>query len=548
MHNSSAVIAYGFRVEETEEWGSSERSRTSYEQSSARRDYLDTSREHANKVRNSFIQLFTTALDARRVLACSSSDVQVVISEDTLDVSPLNLAAALHKDNPLRDVYIQKSNPSALFLSRLEATGARGLISAHEAEALLGLPPAVDTAPQKISCNVASTKVDHQRAFLKLPQMKGIEPSPPSMAWLEAVLDLDELDEQDAFDNAMRLDERDAFDNAKWLDEQDAFDCPDDQGKQSELSFPSNHVEQEEYDQLNDFYAYAQHPELDGVQTVSEYTVAERTPVLKCQDLEEMQSDTFTLGTPEHPQKGSSVVAAFVSGRGGVGKSSLAVLTAIDQWQAGKKVALLDMDLQFGDVSILLGHEPESTIKRIAIEQLCSGQAQLPKLEEALLLIEPPASPEFAEELIAHIPTILARLRTCAEIVLINTSCLWDEAAGVLAHHTDKLIICMDQRATSISAARQVVELCKRLQIPSTQLEFLLNRSERNAPITDIDASLAMGGVDILTIAEGGADVDELLSLGCPVELLSSQYALRQSIKKLGAALFKGQTSPSAAQ
>jgi hypothetical protein len=50
-----------------------------------------------------------------------------------------------------------------------------------------------------------------------------------------------------------------------------------------------------------------------------------------------------------------------------------------------------------------------------------------------------------------------------------------------------------------------------------------------------------MGGVEVITIAEGGADVDELLSLGCPIELLSAQAPLRQSIRELEAVLLAGQ-------
>jgi len=247
-------------------------------------------------------------------------------------------------------------------------------------------------------------------------------------------------------------------------------------------------------------------------------------------------TERFPL-TESQQQQTNGIVAALVSGRGGVGKSSLAVLSAMDLWKGGSKVALIDMDLQFGDISILAGNEPESRIQRLGIEQLSENQMRIPSFEGSLLLVEAPHHPEAAEELIHQIPPLLSALRSAADLVLINTACLWNEAAAVLASSVDKLLICMDQRATSISAARQVVDLCIRLQIPSTHLYYLLNRCERNAAITDIDASLAMGGVDIITIVEGGADVDELLSLGCPQELLRAQSSLRQSIHELGSLL-----------
>jgi len=439
--------------------------------------FLAEADEQTQLMQNKYIQLFRSAGDARKALACATSEVQVVVCDRPsellaydLDVSPLNLAAALHRDNPQRDIYIEKLEPERLFISRAEATGARDVIAPEDAERLLGVtakaaPPSLNaTAP------LAKVTVFPSTATTTLPSPTRAGRATPSydLNWLEQVLELEDLDEYSSTSSASVLAKQPVFEP----------------------------------------------------KPVSRYDSA---------------PEQLLLGHQE--PLGNGVVAAFVSGRGGVGKSSLTILAAMDLWKAGSKVAVLDLDLQFGDLGILAGNEPESNIRRLSMEQLCENQIKIPALEDALLLLEAPEHPEAAEELVHWIPRLLAALKGVADIVLINTSCLWTEAAAVLASSVDKLVICMDQRATSISAARQVVELCIRLQIPSTQLFFLLNRTARNAPITDIDASLAMGGVDIITIAEGGADVDELLSLGCPLELLIAQSALRQSIHDLGSLL-----------
>ncbi|MDR1357921.1 MAG: P-loop NTPase [Coriobacteriales bacterium] len=443
---------------------------------------------------NRFIQLFTTATDARRALACAMPDVQVLICDRHSEVSPLNLAAALHKDSPLRDIYLEKTDPQSLFVSRVEAAGARGVVSKRETERLLGLATA-GSAPRQEQGDIGSGpgNPEGEQAFragigtvyqaenqapasatarsseTNRPALLAPAASPEDLAWLEYVLELDDIDGFSAVVGAGP--------------------------------------------------ALAEKPRITLNPVQRELPAPKPVPV----------------AAPEPEGKG--VVAAFISGRGGVGKSSLTVLTAIELWLAGSRVAMLDMDLQFGDVGVLAGNEAPSRIQRLGIEQLCNNRMKLPTSEGSLLLVEAPRNPELAEELVHQIPELLAALRRVADIVLINTGCLWNEAAAVLASSADRLIICMDQRATSVSAARQVVELCVRLQIPSTRLCYLLNRCARNAPITDIDASLAMGGVTILTIAEGGMDVDELLSLGCPCELLSAQAPLRQSIQKLGACL-----------
>ena len=54
---------------------------------------------------------------------------------------------------------------------------------------------------------------------------------------------------------------------------------------------------------------------------------------------------------------------AFFSSKGGVGKSVLAVNTAIVlSKESDKKVLLMDMDLQFGDISMMVNKYNEKTI------------------------------------------------------------------------------------------------------------------------------------------------------------------------------------------
>lgn len=444
--------------------------------------------EQSDIAQNHFIQLFYSALDARRVLACAGSEIQVLISENSSEVSPLNLAAALHKDNPLRDIYLQKSEPQGLFISRVEAAGARGVVRQGEIKSLLGLVSGTGRKdlPTKRS-NEQETLSDTASHTLQGSALK--TPFSEDLSWLEEVLELEDLDD----------------------------DYVPFKTKKTELAPPSL--------------------KSSAAMSSAEPSLAKSPISFEKETRQTLPPDTQELLSEVSSSQDGAMTVAFVSGRGGVGKSSLTVLTAFGLWRAGFKVALLDMDLQFGDISVLAGNEPDSKIQRAGIEQLASAQKKLPPLNDALLLIEAAPRPEQAEELVQQIPQMISNLRCAADIVLINTSCLWDEAAAVLARSVDKLVICMDQRATSVSAARQVVDLCIRLQIPSTRLHYLLNRCARNAPLTSIDASLAMGGVDIITICDGGSDVDELLSLGCPLEVLSSQTQLRQSLKDLAECL-----------
>jgi hypothetical protein len=84
-----------------------------------------------------------------------------------------------------------------------------------------------------------------------------------------------------------------------------------------------------------------------------------------------------------------------------------------------------------------------------------------------------------------------------------------------------------------VRGCRQAAEICVRLEIPTSRFAYLLNRCSKRAPISDLDASLALDGAEVVRIADGGQVVDELLSLGCPNELLVSMPEMESSIEAM---------------
>ncbi|MFS0672454.1 MinD/ParA family protein [Ornithinibacillus sp. 179-J 7C1 HS] len=61
---------------------------------------------------------------------------------------------------------------------------------------------------------------------------------------------------------------------------------------------------------------------------------------------------------------------SFVSGKGGVGKSNIAVNFSLELCKQGKKVLLVDLDIGMGNVEILLGLQAKRTIVNLMQEQL----------------------------------------------------------------------------------------------------------------------------------------------------------------------------------
>ncbi|QKS71419.1 MinD/ParA family protein [Paenalkalicoccus suaedae] len=61
-------------------------------------------------------------------------------------------------------------------------------------------------------------------------------------------------------------------------------------------------------------------------------------------------------------QSGPTKVVAIVSGKGGVGKSNVAVNTSIRLQQLGKRVLIIDLDIGMANIDILLGETSSSSV------------------------------------------------------------------------------------------------------------------------------------------------------------------------------------------
>ncbi|MDR1183204.1 MAG: P-loop NTPase [Coriobacteriales bacterium] len=236
---------------------------------------------------------------------------------------------------------------------------------------------------------------------------------------------------------------------------------------------------------------------------------------------------------PECSSPGQGRAIGIFSGRGGVGKSTVALMTAFAAQKRGSRVALVDLDMQFGDIGFLAGREPAGNIQRLDLAQLCI-QRSIPSLsDEALTLVLAPGRPEQAEQLASAIPWLFGELAALRDMVVINTGSFWADVHARVIQCCDHIALLTDQRATSIEACKQVIDLCLRLQVPQARFLFLLNGCGRHAALTPQDVSLALGGVEVFGLADGGALVDELLALGCPLELLASGNALVTSLETL---------------
>jgi pilus assembly protein CpaE len=192
---------------------------------------------------------------------------------------------------------------------------------------------------------------------------------------------------------------------------------------------------------------------------------------------------------------------ACLSPKGGSGKTTVASNLAVGLAQVVPgEVAVVDLDLQFGDVASALQLVPEHTIgdaARASAGRLDATTLKvfLTKHPSGVYALCSPDSPAEGEELesnrIAEIVRILAGEFT---YVILDTSAGIDEhtLAGI-EQATDLLLICtMD--VPSVRSLRKLVQALDQLGMGTQRRHFVLNRADSRVglDVRDVEANVGL--------------------------------------------------------
>lgn len=226
----------------------------------------------------------------------------------------------------------------------------------------------------------------------------------------------------------------------------------------------------------------------------------------------------------------------FASARGGVGKSSLAVLASISLAREGLRVALIDLDYQFGTCLGYLGAAETYGLLDGACapgslridEQALARCRSVP--EGGLFAYEFCNAPEQAE-LLAQASARLVRVASAgADIAIVDLPPGVGEAAAQVFELADRCLLVTDQRAFSLESLATQQGLCVRMGIARTKLVTVINRCD---PRHRDEGFLSRAQFEVQTpqsmrVVDGGPEVAQMLGIGSAGELVGmrNRFAL----------------------
>jgi pilus assembly protein CpaE len=178
------------------------------------------------------------------------------------------------------------------------------------------------------------------------------------------------------------------------------------------------------------------------------------------------------------------------SPKGGTGCTTLAVNLAIAMHNEETRTALVDANLQFGDVAVFLNEQGKNSILDLAprVDELDPEIVEEVMIKHAatgLHILAAPSRPENAEKVNAdEFAKVLKYLRQIYAYVVVDTSSYLTDITLTVLDIADVVVLVATQDIPSIKDGRLFLDLMLTLNIPVDKIAFIMNRFDKRIAIT----------------------------------------------------------------
>jgi pilus assembly protein CpaE len=246
------------------------------------------------------------------------------------------------------------------------------------------------------------------------------------------------------------------------------------------------------------------------------------------------------------------IVAVF-SPKGGVGTSTVAANLAVALRQmSNKKVALVDGNLIFGDLGVIMNLVSTKTIADLAnriaeLDRDLLNDILITHASQVKVLLAPP-NPQTGELITSdHLRAILDQLRKEFDYVVVDTqSSLQDRALAVL-DMSDRIVTLMTLEMPCIKNIKLFLELAELLEYPAEKVLLVLNKADNRLGIRVENVEENIQHKVALQIANAAHEMTLAINQGVPLviekrghQTAKDVFALANLITNARAAAAKG--------
>jgi pilus assembly protein CpaE len=251
--------------------------------------------------------------------------------------------------------------------------------------------------------------------------------------------------------------------------------------------------------------------------------------------------------TPGEREASRGTTICVLGPKGGVGKTVASCNLAVALAEAGQRVALVDLDLQFGDVALVLGLRPATTVYDLMVS---GGSLDAEKVEAyltphrtGLRVLAAPVRPDQADTVTPEFTAeVTAMLQTSYDYVVVDTPPSF--SAEVISTIDTSTYVCMVGMldASSLKNTRLGLETLELMGYPSDRIRVLLNRANTSVGITGNDVVNILGqSPDVLV--PSSRDIARSVNEGEPIVLSQKRSETAKSFNALAQLFVEEQDS-----
>lgn len=232
-------------------------------------------------------------------------------------------------------------------------------------------------------------------------------------------------------------------------------------------------------------------------------------------------------------------ITTVFSTKGGTGKSVVACNLAITLARRSQKpVIILDGDLQFGDVAVMMKLAPRHTIVDAVanIDRLDTGllKSLLVKHERSNVYVLPsPLEPGFADQVSgADMVKIIEMLASFAGHVIIDTPSHFNEVNLAILEHSDDIVLVAGMDIPAIKNVKIGLQVLRLLDMPVSRVKLLLNRANAKVKLDvgEVEKTLQIKA-DVLLPSD--ILIPQSVNKGNPAVLEAPKSAVAKAVEQL---------------
>lgn len=235
---------------------------------------------------------------------------------------------------------------------------------------------------------------------------------------------------------------------------------------------------------------------------------------------------------------GGQIIALF-SPQGGVGCTTLATNLAIAaRLNSNKKVALMDCNLQFGDVGLFLNLQSGKTIVDLVsmiddLDPELVEDVMLPHSSGIRVLLAP-LRPEMADLVTAdHVRRILTTMQQAFDLIFVDTWPFLHEITLTVMDMCDRLLLVLSPEIPPVKNAKLFFEVMEAMQFPTERLALVLNRVDSRGGINPRDIEMSIQHSLTAQIVADWRLASHAVNHGVPFVISHRDAALSRTISEL---------------